>query len=203
MGLVGIAVRQTEPMRRLALQIAAQLPENIEEARAVLDQVADLLENFMIAKPHAAWLRRRLSVPVTTARLPPLCAILLTLVTLLLLLPLGVGSARAGGQEAIFVWVLLYGVVIDSLVFGRWCGVLFALLGCAGYRLLLGPPQFAFSAPTLMEVVRTVGLVVLALWLPGFAGRADLLRNAISRGVTSLDAEDAAARSRCRLEDVR
>ncbi|WP_315729116.1 MULTISPECIES: hypothetical protein [unclassified Bradyrhizobium] len=203
MGLVGMAVRHTEPMRRLALQIAAQLPENIEDARTVLDQVADLLENFMIAKPHAAWLWRRHSVSTPSRRLSPLWAVVLTLATLLLVLPLGVGSALASGQEVFFVWVLLYGVIVDSLVFGRWCGVLLALLGCAGDKIFVASPGFALLVPSLAEVARAVGLVVLALWLPGLVRRADALRNAISRGVTSLDDEVAAVRSRCRLEGVR
>ncbi|MGC2779688.1 MAG: hypothetical protein WA418_29020 [Bradyrhizobium sp.] len=203
MGLIGRAVRQTEPMRRLALQIAAQLPENIEDARTVLDQVADLLENFMIAKPHAAWLWRRLGASTASGRLSPFWAVVLTLATLLLVLPLGVGSALASGQEVFFVWVLLYGVIVDSLLFGRWCGVLLALLGCVGGKIFVGSPGFALTVPTLAEVVRPVGLVVLALWLPSLVRLADAARNAISRGVICLDGEGAAARSRCRLEGVR
>jgi hypothetical protein len=40
--------RETDATRRAALQIALQLPEQIDEARAVLDRASYLLENFLI-----------------------------------------------------------------------------------------------------------------------------------------------------------
>lgn len=42
---------ETDATRRAALQIALQLPERVDEARAVLDRASYLLENFLIVGP--------------------------------------------------------------------------------------------------------------------------------------------------------
>src|SRR3954471_22149447 len=59
------SVRQTDACRRAALQIAAQLPEDIEEARAVLERTRDLLEGFLIPP-------REVVRPLRLAKPPPL-----------------------------------------------------------------------------------------------------------------------------------
>lgn len=47
------ARKETDAIRRAALQIAFQLPEDIDEARAVLSRASYLLENFLIVAPAA------------------------------------------------------------------------------------------------------------------------------------------------------
>jgi hypothetical protein len=51
-GTAQIAREKAEWLRRLALGLSAQLPDNAEDAKAVLDCVRDLVENFLY--PHAA-----------------------------------------------------------------------------------------------------------------------------------------------------
>ena len=46
--LRNLAAKTTDPIRRQALGLAIQLPPDIAEARAVLDQTRQLLEEYMI-----------------------------------------------------------------------------------------------------------------------------------------------------------
>ncbi|MCK1669406.1 hypothetical protein [Bradyrhizobium sp. 153] len=52
MGLSARSIGETDATRRAALQIAVQLPENVEEARGVLAQASYLLENYLIRGPR-------------------------------------------------------------------------------------------------------------------------------------------------------
>lgn len=52
MGLSARTMWETDAIRRAALQIAVQLPENVEDARGVLAQAGYLLENFLVRGPR-------------------------------------------------------------------------------------------------------------------------------------------------------
>jgi len=50
-GAVHIRHERSEWHRRLALGLSAQLPDNAEDARAVVDCVAELVETFLYPRP--------------------------------------------------------------------------------------------------------------------------------------------------------
>jgi hypothetical protein len=52
-GAIPMKPERSEWHRRLALGLSAQLPDNAEDARAVLDCVAELVETFLYPRPAA------------------------------------------------------------------------------------------------------------------------------------------------------
>ena len=50
--LTKLASRHTDEIRRQAMALAIQLPDDVAEARAVLDQTRDLLERYLIPGPR-------------------------------------------------------------------------------------------------------------------------------------------------------
>jgi hypothetical protein len=67
--LTKLAAKQTDAIRRQALALAVQLPENVAEARAVLDQTRNLLEEFMIpGRPGEISPRPRIALDASPAR---------------------------------------------------------------------------------------------------------------------------------------
>jgi hypothetical protein len=173
--LTKLAAKQTDAIRRQALALAIQLPENILEARAVLDQTESLLEGFMIAAPREIWNRPAEAVELGS-RLTHECALLWTSGALLLLGPLGALAAHAFHCENCSGWVQLGGVVVVAIVFGQLYGVLFSLGGGLMHNLLTVPPIFEFQTPSRYEVVRLIGCVLLSLFLPWISNATHRLR---------------------------
>jgi K+-sensing histidine kinase KdpD len=184
--------RETSASCRLALQVAFQLPENVEEARRVLDEAQNLLENFLIPAPREIRQRRAIErvMPLSLCR-----TVLVTVCAALVMAPVGAGLASLTDIEAASVWTLLVGVSGTSLVLGRLSGTLFSLLGAVAHNLLVVPPALSFTVPTPSEVVRLAGCVTLALMLPALAESAHELRRALSAG-SSQNAGAAAVQSR-------
>ena len=192
MGFSKMLTRETSASCRLALQVAFQLPENVEEARRVLDEAQNLLENFLIPAPREFRQRRKLEriAPLSLCR-----TMLATVCAALVLAPVGAGLASLTDLEAASVWTLLVGVSGTSLVLGRLSGTLFSLLGAVAHNLLVVPPALSFTVPTPSEIVRLAGCVTLALMLPALAESAHELRRALSAG-SSPNAGAAAVQSR-------
>jgi K+-sensing histidine kinase KdpD len=190
MGLSKILARETSASCRVALQIALQLPENVEEARRALDEAGYLLENFMVPAPREV--RRRHFQPAEPLSLARTALIAVAIAVVLA--PLGAVLAVLTGLEAASVWTLLVGVSWTSLVLGRVGGLLFSVLGSAAHNLLVIPPAFSFNVPMPADILRLIGFVTIALLLPMIAASAHDLRRAVSGG-SSLSAVAAAMRS--------
>lgn len=190
----GFGRQVTSETRRAALQLAVQLPEGVEEARAVLDQTGHLLEDFLIAAP------REVSPGggghSEVARPSWLSAAILTFAGVILLSPLGAIAARLTGLEAASGWVITLGVVGSSLVFGPGCAVLFSLVAAVAHNFFAVPPALEFNPLTSAEVLRLVGFVGLSLLVPAIAHSAGRVRRAISSFSCAVRAAFAAGRSR-------
>jgi hypothetical protein len=174
--LTKLAARQTDPIRRQALGLAVQLPENVAEARAVLDQTREVLESFMVPTPREVLNRPGIALE-RAGWLMHECALAWTLGGLLLLGPIAAATARLFDCETASGWVLLAGVVAVSLVFGQLYGVVFSIGAGLAHNLLTVPPIFEFQLPSRYEVVRLIGCVLLSIWLPLMANAAQRLRS--------------------------
>jgi hypothetical protein len=180
------ANKNTDPHARLALQLASQLPENIEAARAVLDETGKVLETVLIKVPREVWTpRARPTPPVPAPRLVHCRALAITLCGALLLAPIAAAATWETGIEALFPWIMLGGVAAAALTFGALYGVLFALLASLADNLLVVPPLLQLTAPTLAEAVRLIGFISLALLLPVIADSAHRWRAIATAGAAA------------------
>lgn len=181
------ANKNTDANARLALQLASQLPADIVEARAVLDETCNVLETVLIKAPREIWRLER-PVPVEQApRLDRCRALAVTIGIALLLSQIAAAAAWESGVEALFPWIMLTGVAAAALTFGSLYGVLFALLASLANNLLIVPPIYALTSPSLAEVVRLIGFVSIALLLPVIADSAHRLRALAATGAGARD----------------
>lgn len=171
--LTKMAAKQTDATCRTALQLATQLPEDIAEARAVLAELADLLEGYLIKAPREIWNRPvREVVDRRDCLAAHRRALVWTLVALVVLAPIAASLTWACGQQIVAGLVMLTGVAVASLVFGQLYGVVFSGLATVALNLLAIEPHFAFSAPTAVEIIRLIGYVTAAVGLPLLANAA-------------------------------
>lgn len=174
--------KQTDQARRLALQLVVQLPDDVKDARAVLDETADLLEGYLIRGPHEAAGRRLVALPDS----PPIAAAAAfwTGLAFLVLAPVAVGLAHVLDIRAAAAYVFCAGVVGCAIVFGRWYGVAFALCCAPTYNLFVIAPLTAFTWPMPVEAVMLSAQLALAWLAPALANNAALLRRgaAVSAG---------------------
>lgn len=195
--LTKFAVKTTDATRRAALALAVQLPEDVTEARAVLTQLSDLLESFLIRAPRDIWNRPAVApVDDRGALIAHDCALCWTLVGLVCLVPMATMLASALDCEAVSGFVLFAGVAAAALVFGQLYGVIFSVAATVAHNFFVVAPSFAFSIPTRTEVVRLVGYIALAIVLPMMANAAAWLRAAAIRGAVSRPAAVASGPAR-------
>lgn len=170
----------TDPDRRLALQLALQLPENIDRARRVLALTEGLLDQHLI-EPSPAHQRALLLgwgarvAPVVLPALPGLGrprVIAESLAWLAMGFSLGLIVFALFGAGAL-VTMGFFAVVV-SLLFGELPGVIVAVLATAINNLLLVPPAWEFSAPTKPEIMVGVFLVAVTLVAPSVARHSPL-----------------------------
>lgn len=189
-------VATTDNVRRSAMQIAVQLPENVDEARATLAEAQDLLENFLVrVPPEAAQLGESdqvVSLPAArtsvagascSGALSPLGAGRSALATVALMAaftPAAMGLAWLAGVAAVSGWMFSAGIILTSLVFGSGCGAIFAVCAAIAHGYILAALSSGFSFPGAAEVVATVGFFGLALVLPPLVRRLEALRLWIS-----------------------
>jgi len=173
--LTKIASRNTDRIRRLALQLAVQLPEDVNEARATIEALQLSLEGFLIRAPREIW-----NKPAEAFQPPGLALHRRALGwTLLVALVAGIlGAAWTFAMESTFGsgFALAIGLCAIALTFGSLYGLIYAPLAVVVHSFLAGP--FAFTRPSDDELVRTAGLMLLAVVLPWLANNAARLRGA-------------------------
>lgn len=189
-------VATTDNVRRSAMQIAVQLPENVDEARATLAQAQDLLENFLVRDPlEAVQLGEGDQVTPLTATTafvpgasrcgapPPLGAGRATLATVALIsafVPAAIGLAWLTGLESVSGWILSAGIILTSLVFGSGCGAFFAACAAIARSYILAVLSVGASFPSTTAIIATAGFFGLALALPPLVRSVEALRRWIS-----------------------
>lgn len=178
---------ETDPRRRLALQIALQLPANVAEARQVLELAGDVLDDFMIEGSSSAHRRARLLgwgaarlegvEPQRPAAISPArvraWSILWGLTSLAVTVPLGALLVQQLGHGA--VMSLLLGVVVVALIFGAVPALVLSIASTVMLNLLLGP-ALAFQVPIVFEAIAAAGFLISSLLVPWLAERRGNIR---------------------------
>jgi K+-sensing histidine kinase KdpD len=179
------------------LQLAAQLPEEIDEARRVLERTRHLLENFLIVAPREVPLAPQVEVRAfEPGSVYPLRTAGLTLAALVATTPVALAAVRLLGMEAASGWIWLYGVMTVSLVLGRGPAMAFALAAAGIQNLLMAPPRFEFTVPSDSELLRLMGLIAVAYALPGLVKLStDLKKSVNPDGIGCADASAPGSRS--------
>lgn len=180
----------TDSRRRLAMQLAIQLPIEIAEARTVLAMTTELHEDFLIAAPSAAHRRARLlgwgMDPGAAIELAPgapaavlVRSILLGLSSLLVTMPVALLLLQLCGIGAGMVFMI--GVMLVALVLGTVPALALALTSPLLHNLLLVPPALEFSRPTAAETMAAAGYLLVALLVPWIEARRPGIRAAVIR----------------------
>lgn len=189
---MGWDVDETDELRRLALQIALQLPANVGDARRALALAGECLDQFLIEKTptavRAGQLGLRLVVPAASdaASLPArpsspspaavgLCCFAALAFSsglgLLLLWLFGAGTGVSGSLA----------VAIIALLFGPRPAILLALLAACSTNLFAVPPSLEFTVPTKVEFAILLVNSAIALAVPWIQARREPLREASRR----------------------
>lgn len=172
----------TDSQRRLALQLAIQLPENVEDAERVLALAGELLHGFMVepsqARRRALKLGWNVAPPVAGAPSPArhtfAWSTLWALCSLVVATPLGAVLDYGFGAGAGMVFAVA--VVAMALVFGTVPALIVGALCALMRNLLLIPPALEFNRPTAFEIMTWLGYVALALLVPYIADRRERIR---------------------------
>ncbi|WP_315759177.1 hypothetical protein [Bradyrhizobium sp. SZCCHNRI2007] len=189
-------VATTDNVRRSAMQIAVQLPENVDEARATLAQAQDLLENFLVRDRMEAvqFGESDQDAPLTATGAfasgasrrggpPPLAAgraALATVALIFVFVPAAIGLGRLTGLESVSGWILSAGIILTALVFGSGCSAFFAVCAAIAHSYILAVLSVGFSFPSAKEIIATAGFFGLALALPPLVRSVEALRRWIS-----------------------
>jgi hypothetical protein len=177
----------TDSRRRLAMQLAIQLPEGVAEARAVLAMTSEALEDFLIPATSDAHRRARLlgwgMTPAEAIERAPgapavmVREILLGFCSLLFTAPVGLLLLKFCGIGAGVTFMV--GVTMVALVLGTVPALALATVTPLLHNLLLIPPALEFSQPTLAEAVAAGAYLVLAVMVPWIAARRTTIRAAV------------------------
>jgi len=200
MGVVTSA--KTDEMRRLAMQLAIQLPESVEDAHKVLNLTREFLDQFLIERTkspfhaRAALLGWNLNLGVgkqtplidsgeillveSTPRRPSLLlALLLGLSTLFVSVPAGMGLIAALGSGSYLTFLLAISCV--GLILGQPAALALATATPFIHNLLIVPPAFEFTAPGREEFMCAGFYLATALITPWLAMRAPRIRRYAAR----------------------
>jgi hypothetical protein len=198
----------TDPARRLALQLAIQLPADVAEAHQALALTKILLDDFLAEGNSSAHRRARQLgwgaarehlklVPPSAApprEVPPLCTAAWTVVSLMLALPIAMLLQREVGYGAGMVFATE--VTLVALIFGSLPALALAAVIPMLHNLVVIPPLMHFNTPSRAELVLGFSYVVLALLVPWVADRRQAIRRiAIVRSPARLDTEQQQRRS--------
>lgn len=188
---------QTDELRRLALQLALQLPASVADARKVLAMTGECLDDFLIEKAEAGsaaarasriWRRSpRLQVvgaapAPAPAELPRLAVVLCSLIVLALSAAVSAASLRLVGYGALGPSVL--GVTVIALLFGRRAALASAVLAFLLVNWAVIPPSWDLQAPSVYELSGAVMYLAAAVIVPWIQARRDPLRMASLRVVS-------------------
>jgi K+-sensing histidine kinase KdpD len=178
---------QTDELRRLAVQLALQLPASVSDARRVLALTSECLDEFLIEKPQPSaaarasriWSRPRPMVTNATPLTSPprrLAVFLCCLGVLSIAAVLGGLALRLVGYGAVGANVL--GVVAVALLFGRGAALMSAALAFLLMNWAVVPPAWDLSLPTTYELCGGVMYGVAAIVVPWIQARREPLRRA-------------------------
>lgn len=184
---------KTDELRRLALQLAIQLPENVTDARRVLVMTSECLDKFLIdpgGRLTPLQRARRLGWRVDLAEPEDLPApevlapapgptIGWTLASLVISVPLSAMLWHTIGHGAYLTFGFF--VIAIAMTFGAWPGLLLAAVSAIANNLLVLPPALEFTPPSRLELVCAVFYVVFALLMPPLTRRIKLLRQLAAR----------------------
>jgi hypothetical protein len=193
-------IEKTDHLRRLALQLALQLPEAVDDARRVLTMTGQCLDEFLIDRSPgpSAWQRaRRLGWRAAPDLVPDLgaegCqvgddrprslsavrALCVALATLGVSAPAAMLLVRIAGVGDGFCFG--FAVILVSMVFGTIPALVLAGASLLVHNLVVLPPAFTFQAPTVQECVLAGFYVIFALTVPPLMRRVDRLRGLAAR----------------------
>lgn len=176
---------QTDELRRLALQLALQLPASVSDARKVLAMTSECLDDFLIEKAEAGSAAARASrlwrprlveaapppVPIETPRLAVLFCCLGVLAVAIVL---GAVTTHLVGYGALGSSVL--GVTVIALLFGRGAALMSAALAFLLINWAVIPPVWNLQAPTAYELCGAVMYFLTAVIVPWIQARREPLR---------------------------
>jgi hypothetical protein len=194
---------KTDDLRRLALQLALQLPETVDDARRVLAMTGQCLDEFLIDRSggltplqrarRLGWRAAPDLVPELVSddcrgcdRSPSVArALCLALATLGVSAPAAVLLAHTVGAGAGFSFG--FAVILVAMVCGTVPAMVLALASAIIHNLLVVPPALTLQAPTTTEWVWPLSMCFsrsrsrhsCAAWIDGVAWRRHL-----SRGLT-------------------
>jgi hypothetical protein len=174
---------KTDDLRRLALQLALQLPETVDDARRVLAMTGQCLDEFLIDRSggltplqrarRLGWRAAPDLVPELVSddcrgcdRSPSVArALCLALATL------GVSAPAAGAGFSFG-----FAVILVAMVCGTVPAMVLALASAIIHNLLVVPPALTLQAPTTTEWVWAAFYVFFAVSIPPFLRRLDRWR---------------------------
>lgn len=191
-----MGMEQTEAARRLALQLAIQLPEDAAEARRVLSLTGELLEDYMLPQPSALQRARRLGWGVAAEAAAPapaaryrkaLLGIAWGLATLVVTTPLGFALVELFGRGSGLIFTM--GVAIVGVVLGRLPAIAVALASALFYNLVMLAPALEFNVPSFAELIFAVCYLATALIVPWFSERRRQIQAVVIRETDERRAE--------------
>ncbi|MEY9158269.1 hypothetical protein [Bradyrhizobium japonicum] len=186
---------QTDELRRLAVQLALQLPASVADARRVLALTNECLDDFLIergeprsaaARANRIWRRAAppadVVAPPVPARAPAALPLLLCcLVVLAIASSIGALSIRLIGYGALGPNVL--GVTAIALLFGRGAALASVPLAFLLNNLAVIPPAWDLAWPSTYELCGVVMYLAAAVFVPWIQARREPLRAASLRVV--------------------
>lgn len=183
---------KTDEMRRLALQLALQLPETVDDARRVLAMTGQCLDEFLIDRSGsvtALQRARRLGWRAAPDLVPELgsgdcqgCdrslsierALCVALATLAISAPIAAVLMQTVGAGAGFTFG--FAVILAAMVCGTAPALVLALASAIIHNLLVVPPAFTLQRPSTTEWVCVAFYVFFAVSIPPFLSRLDRWR---------------------------
>lgn len=184
---------QTDELRRLALQLALQLPASVADARKVLELAGECLDDFLIEKdaPCSAAARARrlwrgprpLTIADQAAGEPSRLAVFLCCLGVLAIAALvGAVATHLVGYGALGSSVI--GVTVVALLFGRAAALMSSALAFLLINWVVIPPSWDLQMPSVRELCGAAMYVAAALIVPWIQVRREPLRQASLRAVS-------------------
>lgn len=179
---------QTDELRRLAVQLALQLPASVADARRVLELTSECLDEFLIerhsarARARRLWRRPQPVEAVSASAALSRVAVLLCCVGILALAAgSGAVALRLTGYGAIGANLLA--VTVIGLLFGRGAAVCSALGAFVLTNWAVIPPAWDLDLPTTYEFIGLAMSIIAAIAVPWIQAQREPLRAASLRAV--------------------
>lgn len=184
---------ETDELRRLALQLALQLPASVSDARRVLALAGECLDDFLIekAEPCSAaarasrlWRRQPIALEAAPAPvdLPRLTVFVCCLAISAVAAFVGAVTTHLVGYGALMTSVI--GVTVVALLFGRGAALMSSVLAFLLVNWAVIPPAWDLQAPSVRELCGAAMYVLAAVVVPWIQARREPLRKASLRVVS-------------------